>query len=115
MGLLVAGCVLAGSMSGCSTVIGPSIKADVIDWDAARSGARREGAYFATWNFAQKGAGAIGGWILGLTLAYWGYQPNPELGVQAGVGLRTGHRFNSNPARLRQAVLKVLKDPMMRS
>jgi len=62
-----------GVSAACGTVIGPSLKADIVDWDEARSGARREGAYFSTWNFAQKGAGALGGWLLGVSLAYYGY------------------------------------------
>ena len=64
---------LIGFMGGASTVIGPSLKADVIDWDEARSGTRREGAYFATWNFAQKSATAAAGAMIGLILTVSGY------------------------------------------
>jgi GPH family glycoside/pentoside/hexuronide:cation symporter len=87
--LFLGGCVIIGGVAACGTVIGPSIKADIIDWDEAQSGARREGAYFATWNFAQKGAGALGGWLLGVSLALFGYnaqlsEQSPEaiLGIQ---------------------------------
>jgi sugar (glycoside-pentoside-hexuronide) transporter len=79
--LFLFGCVIVGGVTACGTVIGPSIKADIIDWDEAQSGARREGAYFATWNFAQKSAGALGGWLLGLSLAYFGY--DAQLGEQS--------------------------------
>ncbi len=71
--LFIVGCVILGSLAACGTVIGPSVKADIIDWDEAQSGARREGAYFATWNFAQKGAMALAGWTLGMVLAAFGY------------------------------------------
>ena len=70
---ILVGCFIVGCTASCGTVVGPSLKADVIDWDEAKSGARREGAYFATWNFAQKTAGALGGWLLGVSLAFWGY------------------------------------------
>jgi len=94
MALLVIGTIVIGSMAACGAVIGPSIKADIIDWDEARSGARREGAYFATWNFATKGAGALGGWLIGMSLAVWGYDATLEaqsddaiFGIKLAVGV----------------------------
>jgi GPH family glycoside/pentoside/hexuronide:cation symporter len=87
--LFLVGCVLIGGMASCGTVIGPSIKADIIDWDEARSGGRREGAYFATWNFAQKGAGALGGWLLGVSLAAFGYDALlPDQSAQTILGIQ---------------------------
>jgi GPH family glycoside/pentoside/hexuronide:cation symporter len=67
-----------GGMSGCGAVVGPSLKADVVDWDEARTGERKEGAYFATWNFAQKGAGGVAVWATGMMLALTGFVPNAE-------------------------------------
>ncbi len=91
---LILGTILIGSMAGCGAVVGPSIKADIIDWDEAQSGARREGAYFATWNFATKGAGALGGWLIGMSLAVWGYDASlaaqsddTVLGIKIAVGV----------------------------
>lgn len=36
-----------------------SIKADVIDWDEAATGERKEGSYIAAWNLADKAAGVV--------------------------------------------------------
>lgn len=92
-GPVIFGCIVIGATAACGTVIGPSVKADIIDWDEAQSGARREGAYFATWNFAQKGAAALAGGTLGMMLAGFGYDPmleaqapNTILGIQLAVG-----------------------------
>lgn len=75
-GQLVATTALFGVLTGCGAVVGPSLKADVVDWDEARTGERKEGAYFATWNFAQKAASGISIWIVGSILAMTGYVPN---------------------------------------
>lgn len=45
-----------------------SIKADVIDWDEARTGERKEGTYFAAWNLADKGAGAMSVALVGFVI-----------------------------------------------
>ena len=74
---------LIGFMGGASTVIGPSLKADVIDWDESQSGTRREGAYFATWNFAQKSATAVAGLSIGWILAATGYDASAAAQTEA--------------------------------
>jgi GPH family glycoside/pentoside/hexuronide:cation symporter len=93
-GLLIFASIMIGTMAACGAVIGPSIKADIIDWDEAHSGARREGAYFATWNFATKSSAALGGWLLGMSLAVWGYDASLEaqsdetiLGILVAIGI----------------------------
>lgn len=68
--------VAFGLMNGSGAVIGPSLKADVVDWDEAATGERKEGSYFAAWNFVQKGAGGISIWAIGVTLALTGFVPN---------------------------------------
>ena len=80
--------VVFGTMSGCGSVVGPSLKADVVDWDEGRTGERKEGAYFATWNFAQKAAAGIAGWLTGSMLALSGFEPNVAQGESALLGMR---------------------------
>ena len=65
-----------GLMNGCGSVVGPSLKADVIDWDEAETGERKEGSYFAAWNFVQKSAGGVAVWAIGVMLAVTGFVPN---------------------------------------
>jgi GPH family glycoside/pentoside/hexuronide:cation symporter len=77
-----------GFFSGCGAVVGPSLKADVVDWDESRTGERKEGAYFATWNFAQKTAGGIAIGMTGGVLAMTGYQPNVAQTEEALWGMR---------------------------
>ncbi|MEN8159908.1 MAG: MFS transporter [Myxococcota bacterium] len=97
-GKLIAGTVLFGVLSGCGAVVGPSLKADVVDWDEARTGERKEGAYFATWNFAQKGAGGIAIWVVGSMLALTGYVPNAVQTEEALTGIRV--LYSAFPAGL---------------
>jgi GPH family glycoside/pentoside/hexuronide:cation symporter len=68
--------------------VGPSLKADVVDWDEARTGERKEGSYFATWNFAQKGAAGVSVWAIGLMLAATGFVPNVGQSESTIFGMR---------------------------
>jgi GPH family glycoside/pentoside/hexuronide:cation symporter len=85
---LVAVTVGFGLMNGCGSVVGPSLKADVVDWDEARTGERKEGSYFAVWNFAQKGAGGVAVWVTGSMLALTGFVPNAAQGETTIYGMR---------------------------
>lgn len=87
-GQLIATTAIFGVLTGCGAVVGPSLKADVIDWDEARTGERKEGAYFATWNFAQKGAAGIAIWVVGTILAMTGYVPNVAQSEETLTGIR---------------------------
>ena len=78
-----------GMLSGCGSVVGPSLKADVIDWDEAESGERKEGAYFAAWNFVQKSAAGVSGWLIGMVLSATGFAPNVAQDAPALAGIRT--------------------------
>jgi GPH family glycoside/pentoside/hexuronide:cation symporter len=69
---------IAGSGGCCANVVGPSVKADVIDFDEYRTGQRKEGAYFAVWNFVRKGATGIAAMFTGFALQASGFQPNAE-------------------------------------
>lgn len=68
--------LLFGLMNGCGVVVGPSLKADVVDWDEAETGERKEGSYFAFWNFVQKSAGGVAIWAVGIMLAVTNFTPN---------------------------------------
>jgi GPH family glycoside/pentoside/hexuronide:cation symporter len=68
----------AGTAAGCGAMVGPSIQADVIDWDEHATGERKEGSYFAAWNFVFKIANGVTLWLTGLVLQLSGYVPNAE-------------------------------------
>ena len=63
--------VLAGVIGltqGATRTLPHSIKADVIDVDELRTGERKEGAYFAAWNFVQKAAAGFSIALMGVML-----------------------------------------------
>lgn len=59
-------------------ILGPSVKADVIDWDEARTGERKEGTYFAAWNLVDKLGGALSVAIVGFAIDAPGGGIDPE-------------------------------------
>lgn len=63
---------------GIAAVIGPSLQADVVDYDEYVTGERKEGAYFALWNFVRKAANGITGLLTGVALQLSGFVPNAE-------------------------------------
>ena len=69
---------LAGTAAGCGNMVAPSIQADVIDWDEHATGERKEGSYFAAWNFIFKVANGLTLQLTGLVLSFSGYVPNAE-------------------------------------
>ena len=79
---------LAGVGGGCGAVVGPSIQADVIDWDELHTGERKEGAYFAVWNFVRKSAMGITAMVAGFALEAAGFEPNVEQTEQARFAIR---------------------------
>ncbi|MEM9621529.1 MAG: MFS transporter [Pseudomonadota bacterium] len=86
MAIMVAASVALGLMHGCGAVVGQSLQADVIDWDHAQTGQRKEGTYFAAWNFAQKAAGGLAVWAVGMMLSMTGFVPN----ISQSAGTITG-------------------------
>jgi Na+/melibiose symporter-like transporter len=76
VGLLMTLAVCAGAAASCGGMMGPSIQADVIDWDEHATGERKEGAYFAAWNFVFKCATALTQMLTGFVLTFSGYVPN---------------------------------------
>ncbi|MEX1236859.1 MAG: MFS transporter, partial [Pseudomonadales bacterium] len=57
-------------------VIAPSIKADIIDYDEYLSNERKEGVYYAAWNFVRKGAASLTALATGFILQVSGFEPN---------------------------------------
>lgn len=92
--LLIGGLtVVFGAATGGGAVLGPSLKADVVDSDEARTGERKEGTFFAAWGLAIKMAVGLAILSSGLLLSGVGFRPNvpqtPEalLGIKAAVSL----------------------------
>jgi Na+/melibiose symporter-like transporter len=79
---------LGGFSYGCGGVVGPSILADVIDFDEAASGERKEGAYAAAWGFSWKLAAAAIGALTGVALQASGFEPNVDQNPTAERTLR---------------------------
>lgn len=86
--VVVLGMVGIGALFGCGSIFGPAVKADVIDDDARRSGERREGTFFATWNLAQKGAEAAAIALAGAVLELARFEPNAVQETGALLGIR---------------------------
>jgi GPH family glycoside/pentoside/hexuronide:cation symporter len=83
---LLAG--IGGAAGGGADVIFPSLQADVIDWDEHRTGERKEGMYFAAWNFVAKTALGLAGVVTGLVLGASGFAPNQEQTETAKLAIR---------------------------
>ena len=68
--------VFAGLAAGCGGTIGPSVQGDVIDYDEHLTGERKEGSYFAAWNFVYKSALGVMLALTGFVLELSGFVPN---------------------------------------
>jgi GPH family glycoside/pentoside/hexuronide:cation symporter len=66
----------AGLAAGCGGTISPSIQGDVIDYDELMTGERKEGSYFAAWNFVYKSATGVMLLLTGFVLQVAGFVPN---------------------------------------
>lgn len=76
LGYITVAAVLAGLAAGCGGTIAPSIQGDVIDWDEYTTGERKEGSYFAAWNFVFKSAAGVMLLLTGFVLDLSGFVPN---------------------------------------
>jgi glycoside/pentoside/hexuronide:cation symporter, GPH family len=81
-------CALGGLVSAGMDVVGPSLQADVIDWDELHSGRRSEGVYFALWALVQTGALALAGALTGFALTAMGFVPNAVQSPETRLALR---------------------------
>jgi GPH family glycoside/pentoside/hexuronide:cation symporter len=70
--------IAMGAVQPAGMILAPSIKADVIDYDEYKTGQRKEGAYFATWNLASKLATGIAIFVAGFALQIVGFTPDAE-------------------------------------
>jgi GPH family glycoside/pentoside/hexuronide:cation symporter len=70
--------VMIGASLSAHIFLAPSVKADVVDFDEYSTGERKEGAYFAIWNLAQKIGGATAVFLGGVLLELSDYQANIE-------------------------------------
>jgi GPH family glycoside/pentoside/hexuronide:cation symporter len=76
--LLYSLAFLGGTAASCGNMMAPSIQADVIDWDEHATGERKEGSYFAAWNFIFKVANGLTVQLTGVVLSFSGYMPNVD-------------------------------------
>jgi GPH family glycoside/pentoside/hexuronide:cation symporter len=74
--MAAAALAFAGFFMGCGGPVAPSLLAEAVDDDADRSGQRKEGVYFAAWNFVDKCGSALVVLTLGLSLQLSGFEPN---------------------------------------
>lgn len=70
--------VICGLGAGSGAVVAPSIQADIIDYDEYHSGKRKEGTYYASWNFVFKSATGVTLIATGMVLSMSGFTPNVE-------------------------------------
>jgi Na+/melibiose symporter-like transporter len=78
--IIYVAAVMAGAGGMVGSTVGPSVQADVIDYDEHATGERKEGTYFAVWNFTRKCAAGIMGLLTGLVLQLVGFEPNVDQG-----------------------------------
>ncbi len=67
--------VILGIGGSAGAVVAPSIQADVIDFDELETGDRKEGAYFAAWNFVYKFGVGLTLMLTGFVLEASGFAP----------------------------------------
>jgi GPH family glycoside/pentoside/hexuronide:cation symporter len=77
-----------GIGGGAGSVVAPSIQADVIDFDELETGDRKEGAYFAAWNFVYKLGVGVTLMLTGFILELSGFVPNAVQSEQALFALK---------------------------
>lgn len=84
---------VVGVGGGCGHVVGSSVQADVIDVDEFRTGERKEGAYFAVWNFVRKAGFGASTVLTGLVLGWVGFEAGAEQGEDTLLALRALFSF----------------------
>jgi GPH family glycoside/pentoside/hexuronide:cation symporter len=77
----------AGLANGCGGTLGPSVQGDVIDFDEYQTGERKEGSYFAAWNFVYKSALGVMLLLTGFVLDFAGFVPNQEQTMQVKLAM----------------------------
>ena len=77
----------AGLANGCGGTLGPSVQGDVIDFDEYQTGERKEGSYFAAWNFVYKSALGVMFLLTGFVLDFAGFVPNQDQSMQVKLAM----------------------------
>ena len=80
---------LAGLAAGAGGTVGPSIQADVIDYDEYKTGQRKEGAYFAAWNFVFKASAGVTLILTGFVLEFSGFVPRAVQTEEVKLAIRS--------------------------
>jgi glycoside/pentoside/hexuronide:cation symporter, GPH family len=78
-------CIVTGFAVGADLTLPPSIQADVIESDTARSGSERSATYMAAWSLATKLALALAVGIAFPVLKASGFDPSENLRTPAGL------------------------------
>lgn len=78
-----------GVAAGCGNVVAPSVQSDIVDFDEHSTGERKEGGYFAAFNFAQKTAAGTTLLITGVVLSAAGYQANVDQSDTARLAIQS--------------------------
>ena len=78
-----------GLAAGCGGTIAPSVQSDIIDYDEYKTGERKEGSYFAAFNFVYKSAMGVMIFITGYVLQFSGFVPNEEQGMTVQIAMVT--------------------------
>ena len=79
--------IFAGLAAGCGGTISASIQGDVIDYDEYVTGERKEGTYFAAWNFVYKCAMGAMLMLTGFVLQAAGFVPNEVQSMQTQIAI----------------------------
>ena len=85
---VVSGIVIAGNV-----MLAMSMLTDTIDYDARRTGLRREGVYASMYSFVEKISGALGPFLVGWVMALTGYDKSLAPGEQQSAEALSGILF----------------------
>jgi GPH family glycoside/pentoside/hexuronide:cation symporter len=80
--------VYAGIGVGFSYVAPYAMVPDAIEYDAVKSGQRKEGAYYGMWTFVSKLGAALSGFLSGMILSWGGYVPKAVQSSSAITAIR---------------------------
>jgi glycoside/pentoside/hexuronide:cation symporter, GPH family len=80
--------VVAGFGFSSHYVLPWSMAPDTIEYGYARAGVRREGVYYSIWTFVIALGGALAGFLVGQSLALFGYVPNAVQSANSVLGIR---------------------------
>ncbi len=101
-------CVLSGLALGADIALPPSMQADVIDVDTARTGEQRSGVYFSLWSLATKMSLALAVAAVFTALGWFGFDAqSPEKSTTAGL-TALGFLYGWGPIALKMPALYLM-------